>query len=140
MPNNPPRQSNRGQLIDAITMLLLIFATLFATTYLVSAGGSDGSGSGSGADRPISSLPITGAEKAQYHKMIDAGIIDRPGVVAAVQANRPGPDKYPVDAAVLAGAVLLLAAYLGFVYRASLRQYREVVVHKFGPRTGESES
>ena len=41
----PPKQSVRGQLLDAFVVLVLIFVTLFGTTYLIESedtGGGDG--------------------------------------------------------------------------------------------------
>lgn len=133
----PPTQSKRGQLLDAATILALIFVTLFATTFLVSESDSAAaSGTEAGQQRQLADLPITPAERAQYQKLIDSGTVDLPAVTAAVDANHPEPDKYSFSLAALLGTAALLAAYLGFVYRASFREYREVIEEKFGPRDG----
>ncbi|WP_156993064.1 hypothetical protein [Pseudonocardia acaciae] len=132
----PPTQSKRGQLVDAATILALIFVTLFATTFLVSESDTAAASSGpeAGQQRQLADLPITPAERAQYQKLIDSGTVDLPAVTAAVDANRPEPDKYSFSLAALLGTAALLAAYLAFVYRASFREYREVIEEKFGPK------
>lgn len=127
----PPRQSVRGQLLDAATVLVLIFATLFATTYLTVEDTGDETGSGS--VQQLSELPLTPGERAQYQKMIDSGTADLPTIAAGVRANEPSEDKYEINVLALVGTALLLAVYLGFVYRVSFREYREVIDEKFGP-------
>lgn len=127
----PPRQSGRGQLLDAVVILVLIFATLFGTTYLTSA---DSSGPPAAPVSSVRELPVGPGEQAQYQKVIDSGTADLPTVAADVSANQPSADKYPIPVLTLLGTVLLLALYLGFVYRVSFREYREVIEEKFGPR------
>lgn len=134
-PYEPPRQSLRGQLVDAAVILILIFATLFVTTYLT------GDESEETTDAPqvqqVSDLPVTPGERVQYQKMIDTGTADLPTIAAGVAANQPDPDKYDIDVWALIGTAALLAVYLGFVYRVSFREYREVIEEKFGPRNEE---
>jgi hypothetical protein len=128
----PPTQSRRGQLLDAAVILVLIFGTLFGSTFLVEE--AAGSPAADAQPKQLADLPTTGAERAQFQKVIDSGTADLPAVSAAVEANRPGADKYDFSVAALIGTAALLAAYLGFVYRASFREYREVIEEKFGPR------
>lgn len=128
----PPQQSMRGQLLDAMTILALIFATLFVTTYLTTADGTDDATTSPPA---LSALPLTEGERTQYQKMIDTGTADQATIASAVATNRPDENKYEIDVLALLGTAALLAVYLGFVYRTSLREYREVVEEKFGPRT-----
>ncbi|GAA4734811.1 hypothetical protein [Actinomycetospora chibensis] len=123
----PPKQSVRGQLLDAFVVLALIFVTLFGTTYLV-----ESQDSGGGAARPLAELPLTPGEREQYQKMIDTGVADLETISAGVEANQAGADKYDIDVLALLGTAVLLALYLGFVYRVSFREYREVVEEKFG--------
>lgn len=129
----PPVQSKRGQLLDAVTVLVLIFATLFATTFLIQEADTATVGS---ETRALSDLPISDAERAQFQKVIDSGTSDLPAVAAAVDANQPGTDKYDFSVAALLGTAALLAVYLAFVYHASFREYREVIEEKFGPKDG----
>lgn len=132
-PYEPPRQPVRGQLLDAATVLVLIFVTLFVTTFLSSEESDDAA---TGPGRQLSQLPLTPGERAQYQKMIDTGTADLPTISAGVEANRPSEDKYEIDIAALVGTAVLLAVYLGFVYRVSFREYREVIDEKFGPGEG----
>ena len=136
-PYEPPVQSKRGQLLDAATVLVLIFATLFVTTFIAQQSGS-GSGPAETAApaRELADLPVGPAERDQYQKLIDSGTTDLAGVTSAVEANQAGSDKYDFSVAALIGTAALLAVYLAFVYRTSFREYREVIDEKFGPREG----
>jgi hypothetical protein len=109
-------------------VLVLIFVTLFATTYITSA-----EDEATTDTRPLAELPLTPGERTQYQKMIDAGVADEETIAAGVEANQPADDKYEIDVLALLGTVVLLALYLGFVYRVSFREYREVVEERFGP-------
>ena len=88
----------------------------------------------------VSQLPVTPGEAAQYQKMIDTGTADLPTIAAGVAANQPDPHKYDIDVLALVGTAALLAVYLGFVYRVSFREYREVIEEKFGPRNDEEDA
>lgn len=125
----PPKQSVRGQLLDAVVVLALIFVTLFATTYLTEATDTTTTPA-----RPLAELPLTPGEREQYQKMIDTGVADLETITAGVEANQPSEDKYTIDVLALVGTAVLLAAYLAFVYRVSFREYREVVEERFGAR------
>lgn len=135
VPYEPPVQSKRGQLLDAATVLVLIFATLFVTTFLIE-DAETGTAATAPESRTLEDLPLTEVEQAQYQKVIDSGTADLPAVVAAVDANRAGEDKYDVSVAALLGTAALLAVYLAFVYRTSFHEYREVIEERFGPREG----
>lgn len=132
-PYEPPRQGRRGQFLDAVVILVLIFATLFVTTYLTSEESTDTAPT---QVQSVNDLPVTPGERVQYQKMIDSGTADLPTIAADVAANQPRTDKYEIDVLALIGTAVLLALYLGFVYRASFREYREVIEEKFGPRPG----
>ncbi|MDF2976776.1 MAG: hypothetical protein K0S40_1504 [Actinomycetospora sp.] len=131
----PPQQSVRGQLLDAVVVLALIFVTLFATTYLTEAAETPTVDA-----RPLAELPLTPGERVQYQKMIDSGTADLATIAAAVEANQASDDKYDIDVLALVGTALLLALYLGFVYRTSIREYREVIDEKFGPAPSDRTS
>ena len=124
------------RLDDAATILVLLFATLFVTTFLVQDTTSTDS---STADRPVAEMPVNPTEKAQYQRLIDSGATDLATVNSAVDASTDQPDKYDINVWALLGTAVLLAVYLGFVYRTSFREYREVVEERFGP-TSERES
>ena len=119
-------------------ILVLIFATLFVTTYLTGDDSEDATGSSQ--TQQVGQLPVTPGERAQYQKMIDTGTADLPTIAAGVEANQPDPHKYDIDWLALVGTAVLLAVYLGFVYRISFREYREVIDERFGPRDREKSS
>lgn len=135
----PPEQSRRDQLIDAATILVLIFATLFVTTYL----GQDtttAAADAPAAARPVAELPVNDTERAQYQRLIDSGTTDLAAVNAAVEATKNQEDKYDINLWALLGTAALLVVYLGFVYRTSFREYREVIDERFGPRIEQERS
>lgn len=137
MPNyEPPRQSRRGQLIDAGFILALIFVTLFVTTFVTQQEEAASDTGSTGKTVPLAQLPITDTERQQYQKMIDAGATDLATINSSVEANQAGADKYDFSVVALLGTVVLLGGYLAFVYRTSFREYREVIDEKFGPRDG----
>jgi hypothetical protein len=137
-PYEPPVQSKRGQLLDAATVLVLIFATLFVTTFIAQQSETESEAAATAAPaRELADLPVSPAEREQFQKLIDSGTTDLAGVTAAVEANQAGADKYDFSVGALIGTAALLAVYLAFVYRASFREYREVIDEKFGPREGD---
>jgi hypothetical protein len=124
----PPKQGLRGQLLDSVIILALLFVVLFGVTYY-----NESSSSGSStANKSLAQLPITAAERAQYQKLIDEGVVDLAGINSQVAASHARGDKYPirVGAAILTFGVI--AAYLFFVYFISFREYREVIRERFG--------
>jgi hypothetical protein len=136
-PYQPPEQSRRGQLVDAITILLLIFATLFATTYI---GQSQTDTATSDAARPVARLPVNPTERAQYQRLVDTGTTDLATVNSAVDTTADRADKYQINVWALIGTAALLAIYLGLVYRVSFREYQEVIEERFGPRPDRDRS
>jgi hypothetical protein len=127
------KQSGRSQFVDALVILVLLFVTLFATTWILertSASASTTATSG----KPIDQLPLTGAERRQYHRMADHGMVDRKTADQQVAENKPNDHEYPINPWLLLVTGLLLAGYLGFVYRTSFKEYREVINQKFGRR------
>ena len=135
-PYEPPRQSMRGQLIDAAFILVLLFLTLFASTYVLGLQGGGAAGDAAAAPKPVSELPISSAEKQQFQKMIDAGMVDLRTVNDSVQANQPSTDKYAFSVLSLIVTAAIIIAYMAFVYRTSFKEYREVIEEKFGPSEG----
>ena len=132
-PYEPPRQSLRGQLVDAVFILVLLFATLFVSTYVLSLQAGGPAGGEAARPRPVSELPISSAEKQQFQKMIDAGMVDRQAVNDSVAANRASTDKYTFSVLSLIVTAAVIIAYMAFVYQLSFKEYREVIEEKFGP-------
>lgn len=135
-PYRPPEQSSRGQFLDAIFILVLLFGTLFVTTYIEASRAGGGGGGAQSEPTPLAELPITEAERVQFQKLIDEGATDLATVNDSVEANRPDPNQYDFSVIALAVTVIVIVAYLAFVYRTSFREYREVIEEKFGPREG----
>lgn len=127
------RQSGRSQFLDALFILVLVFVTLFATTWIVEKTSSSASTSATNG-KTIDQLPLTGAERKQYHQMVDQGMVDQKAADQQVAANKPNDHQYPINPWLLLVTALLLAGYLGFVYRTSFKEYREVINQKFGRR------
>jgi hypothetical protein len=127
----PPKQSVRGQVLDSVFILALLFAVLFGVTYYVQSSAS----SAEEKTTPLAELPITATEKAQFQTMIDRDIVDLPTVNAQVAASRerPGSDKYPISLWKLLLTVVVIGGYLVFVYKVSFKEYREVIRERFGP-------
>src|SRR3954447_9518511 len=127
----PPKQSVRGQILDSVFILALLFAVLFGVTYYVQSSAS----SAEEKTTPLAQLPITDTERAQFQTMIDRNIVDLPTVNAQVAASRerPGSDKYPISLWKLLLTVAVIGGYLIFVYKVSFKEYREVIRERFGP-------
>jgi hypothetical protein len=127
----PPKQSGRGQFVDSVIILALLMVVLFGVTYFVQSTAS----SSDVKPRPISELPITPAEKAQFQKLIDQDVTDLAGVNQQVADNRarPGSEQYPIGIIALIATVLVIGVYLVFVYVVSFKEYREVIRERFGP-------
>lgn len=125
----PQRQSRGSQFVDAAFLLALLFVTLFVTTFVL----ADDSGATSETEVvPISQLDISEAEKQQFQTMKDEGLVDDATASQLVEANAPSDDKYAIAWGSLIGTIALAVLYLGFVYFASFREYREVVAARFG--------
>ncbi|MQA82016.1 MAG: hypothetical protein GEV10_26685 [Streptosporangiales bacterium] len=131
------RQSGRSQFADALVILVLLFVTMFVTTWIVESTADDG-GAGVTNGKSIEQLPISPAEREQYQSMVDEGMVDEETAGQQVADNAPASDKYPINPWVLLGTALLLVGYLGFVYRMSFKEYRDVIEEKFGRKDVQS--
>ena len=132
-PYKPPNQSARGQFLDALFIMVLLFVTLFATTYLTKSQADGEVQETEVAEAtPISNLPVSDAEKQQFQKLVDSEIVDLEDVNTSVAANQPNPDKYAFSVLSLVITGGLIVAYMAFVYLVSFKQYKEVITEKFG--------
>jgi hypothetical protein len=130
----PPKQSARGQLVDALIILVLLMVVLFGVTYFVQSSTS----TTEVKTKPLSQLPITQTEKQQYAVAIDKGIVDLPTVNQQVADNKQDSNKYPIAVGTLIITFAVIAIYMGFVYVVSFKEYREVIREKFGEPGTES--
>jgi hypothetical protein len=130
-PYEPPKQSSAGQLVDSVFILVLLMAVLFGVTYWVQSAAS----TESVKPKPIAELPITAAEKAQYQKLIDEGLVDLQVANDQVAAStaKPGSEQYPIKIGTLLLTFGVIGVYLFFVYSVSFKEYREVIRERFGP-------
>ena len=124
----PPKQSPRGQLVDALIILVLLMVVLFGVTYFVQSSTS----ATEVKTKPLSELPITPTEKQQYALAIKKGIVDLPTVNQQVADNKESSDKYPIALGTLLITFAVIALYMGFVYVMSFKEYREVIRERFG--------
>jgi hypothetical protein len=131
----PPRQSAAGQLRDSVIILALVFVVLFGVTFVVQ---STPAATGGEEPTPLTELPITAAERQQYERMIEQGVVDLEGVNAAVAANNARDDKYEINWLLLGLTVASILLYLTVVVRMSLKEYREVVRERFDTRMGDT--
>lgn len=125
----PARQARGSQFVDASFLLVLLFLTLFVTTFVLA---EDTASTDGAKSTPISQLDISPAEKKQFETMKAEGLVTDETASALVEANAPSKDKYPIAWGSLMLTVALAVLYLGFVYAMSFREYREVVVARFG--------
>src|SRR3954453_17419989 len=128
----PPKQSARGQFVDALIILVLLMVVLFGVTYFVQSSTS----ATSVKTRPIADLPITQAEKQQYAVAIKQGLVDLPTVNQQVADNKEDSNKYPIAVGTLIITFGVIGLYMAFVYVQSFKEYREVIREKFGDPTG----
>jgi hypothetical protein len=130
-PYQPPKQSARGQFVDAVIILALLMVVLFGVTYFVQSSAS----TSEVEERPIAELPITATEKAQFQKLIDEDVTDLATVNQQVADNtaKPGSEQYPIGLLELIATFGVIGIYLVFVYVVSFKEYREVIRERFGP-------
>jgi hypothetical protein len=130
----PPKQSPRGQLVDALIILVLLMVVLFGVTYFVQSSTS----TTEVKTKPLSQLPITQTEKEQYKVAIDKGIVDLETANQQVADNKEDSDKYPIAVGTLLITFAVIGIYMAFVYVVSFKQYREVIAERFGAPGAES--
>lgn len=127
-----PRQTKSGQLVDAVTLLVLLFATLFVTTFVFA---EEEEGPVDAGSTSISQLDISDAEKKQFELMKAEGMVDDETVASLTTAHAPSDDKYTIEWLPLIGMIALAGVYLAFVYSTSFREYREVIASRFGGKS-----
>lgn len=127
-PYTPPAQSHAGQLIDALTLLIMVFGALYTPVLL-------------------------GWTSPEARAQAAAAAPDWPGLgqspVAAAQWQKLGYDparaaplvrkrfEYRIEPWGLAITTLVLLGYFAFVLVISEREYREMIRERFGPARDE---
>ena len=119
----PKIQHKRGQLIDSLFILVLVYVSLYIPLFLESDTKS--------AEETVTvqsytweSLGVSAVEQEQWQKL---------GYDEAAAAEIIN-DKfdYTIDPLMLAITALVIIGYFFFVIRISDKQYREVIEEKFG--------
>jgi hypothetical protein len=125
---NPPEQSKAGQLFDALFLLALVFAALFAPLYLKLAGG--GKTSLEFADKTWAGMNQNETMVAQWDKLglakDEAGAIPQ-GTIDMIASRF----DYAFDPINLVLTALLVIAYFYIVLHWSKKEYRDVIDEKF---------
>jgi Na+/H+ antiporter NhaC len=130
------RQTKGGQFVDAATLIALLFITLFVTTFVFA---QEDEAPSAAEPTAISELNISQAEKEQFELMKAQGMVDDETVAELTRNNAPSDNKYTIEWLPLIGIIALAAAYLAFVYSMSFREFREVIIARFGSRFSRDE-
>lgn len=119
----PKIQHKRGQLIDSLFILVLVYVSLYIPLFLESDTKS-AEETASVQSYTWESLGVSAVEQEQWQKL---------GYDEAAAAEIIN-DKfdYTIDPLMLAITALVIIGYFFFVIRISDKQYREVIEEKFG--------
>ncbi|MTI62404.1 hypothetical protein [Methylophaga sp.] len=119
----PKIQHKRGQLIDSLFILVLVYVSLYIPLFLESDTKS-AEETATVQSYTWESLGVSAVEQEQWQKL---------GYDEAAAAEIIN-DKfdYTIDPLMLAITALVIIGYFFFVIRISDRQYREVIEEKFG--------
>lgn len=128
-PYEPPRQSGVGQLVDSILLMLFVFGSLMLSLFyegiLTFLGISGEEAEAAASTGPVTweSLGQNEVMQAQWEKL-GYGVED-----AAVLIN----DRfdYTIDPLALIVTAIVIIGYFVFLFRASDKEYREVLREKF---------
>lgn len=128
-PYEPPRQSGIGQLVDSILLMVFVFGSLMLSLFYESIltflgfGGEEAEAMASTGQVTWESLGQNEVMQAQWEKL-GYGVED-----AAVLIN----DRfdYTIDPLALIVTAIVIIGYFVFLFRASDKEYREVLREKF---------
>ena len=128
-PYEPPRQSGTGQFVDAIFILILVYASLLAPLLMKSAPAEDASTEVVLTAPPTwESLNQNAVQAAQWEKLG----IDPAGA-------RPMVEKrfdYTIDPIWLIVTIVVILGYFLLVVMISEKEYKQVIAEKFGDTGG----
>jgi hypothetical protein len=120
----PPKQSTAGQIIDALLILVLVVASLFAPVWLQLAGGAKTALTF--AEKTWAGLGQTPEMQAIWEKL---GF--KPETAEPIIAAR---FDYSFSVTALIITALVVIAYFVIVVRLSDKEYREVIDERFGEK------
>jgi hypothetical protein len=125
----PKIQHKRGQLIDSLFILVLVYVSLYIPLFLES-DTTSAEETATVQTYTWESLGVSAVEQEQWQKL---------GYDEAAAAEIIN-DKfdYTIDPLMLAITALVIIGYFFFVIRISDRQYREVIEEKFGAAESSS--
>jgi len=118
----PPEQSAFGQIVDALLILVLVAASLFAPVYFGLAGG--GKAPLAFAEKTWDAMGQNAAMQAQWEKLGYTAETAAPLIAERFDYNFSW-----VECAITA---IVVAAYFVFIVRYSDKEYREVLAERFG--------
>lgn len=126
----PPRQSGMGQLIDAIFILLLVYASLLAPLLMKSEAAAEAPAAEAQAVAAPTweSLKQSPVQAAQWEKL---------GVNP--EGAKPMIEKrfdYTINPIWLVATIVVIIGYFLLVVMISEREYKQVIAEKFGNAEG----
>lgn len=128
-PYEPPRQSGTGQFVDAIFILILVYASLLAPLLLKSETAAQAPADAVQAAAPTwESLKQNAAQAAQWEKL---------GIGPA--GAKPMVEKrfdYTIDPIWLIATIVVILGYFLLVVMISEKEYKQVIAEKFGDTGG----
>lgn len=128
-PYEPPRQSGVGQLIDSILLMVFVFGSLMLSLFyenilsFIGLGGGDAETAAAAGQVTWESLGQNDVMQAQWEKL-GYGVED----AAALINDR---FDYTIDPLALIVTAIVIIGYFVFLFRASDKEYREVLREKF---------
>ncbi len=128
-PYEPPRQSGTGQFVDAIFILILVYASLLAPLLLKSESAVQAPAEAMQAAAPTwESLKQNAAQAAQWEKLG----IDPAGAKPMVEKRF----DYTIDPIWLIATIVVILGYFLLVVMISEKDYKQVIAEKFGDTGG----
>ena len=128
-PYEPPRQSGTGQFVDAIFILILVYASLLAPLLLKSETAVQAPAEAIQAAAPTwESLKQNAAQAAQWEKLG----IDPAGAKPMVEKRF----DYTIDPIWLIATIVVILGYFLLVVMISEKEYKQVIAEKFGDTGG----
>lgn len=126
----PPRQNGMGQFIDAIFILLLVYASLLAPLMLKSeAADEEPAAEAQAVAAPTwESLNQSPVQAAQWEKLG----VDPEGAKAIVEKRF----DYTIDPVWLIATIVVIIGYFLLVVMISEKEYKQVIAEKFGDAEG----
>jgi hypothetical protein len=121
----PPRQSNAGQFVDCVFLLVLVYLSLMLP--ILVGGGARTPETVEAAAPTWEALGQNATMQAQWEKLGYDAASAKPLIESRFD--------YTVNPWMLALTALVIVAYFVFVFRVSEKEYREVIAERFDDET-----